>query len=294
MNLRQLRSLNAIMQHGSFAAAADHLGLSHAAVSIQMQQLEEFLGAELFNRQNRPVELTQHGIRIADSASEVLEKLETLRQLASGQKIAGSITIGFIPTCVHHLLPPVLTAIREQFPDLQGKVKSGLSGELSAAVMRRELDYALLTSPPGGIPELNVTDIASEPLYVIGPISQTGMQSDEELVRSMPFIAFNKRTWVGQQIAARLQQRGIYLNEAIEIDSLEAIENLVVSGFGVSILPRRLHAGIDLTKLVQIPFCDPVETRKLALIQHRDSKNSSIDDAIRNIFIALPEHNPDS
>ena len=58
MNLRQLRSLHAIYRQGSFAAAGDRIGLTHAAISMQMQQLESQLGVELFDRSSRPVELT--------------------------------------------------------------------------------------------------------------------------------------------------------------------------------------------------------------------------------------------
>ena len=287
MNLRQLRSLRAIYQQGSFAAAGDRIGLSHAAVSMQMHQLETALGVELFDRSCRPVGLTAEGIRIAHLAGEVLDKIDNIKQVAGGADTLGSISIGFIPTSVPNLLPRVLTAIRELYPDLQVRVKSGLSGELSAAVLRREIDFALLTTPVVEIPELDITEIAAEPFYVIGPRSMTEAASDEALIRAMPYIAFNRRTWVGQHIAARLQQRGIHVNEAIEIDSLPAIENLVADGFGVSIVPRLLHTRFDSAKLVQIPFCDPVDTRRLCLIQHTRRPRSRIDDAIKSIFTEL-------
>ena len=288
MNLRQLRSLHAIYRQGSFAAAGDRIGLTHAAISMQMQQLESQLGVELFDRSSRPVELTAEGIRVAHLAAEVLDKVDHIQQFAGGAESLGSISIGLIPTSVPNLLPRVLTAIREQYPDLQVKVKSGLSGELSAAVVRREIDFALLTTPAIEIPELEITEIAAEPFYVIGPRSMTDAASDEALIRAMPYIAFNRRTWVGQHIAARLQQRGIHVNEAIEIDSLPAIENLVADGFGVSIVPRLLHTRLDDSKLVQIPFCDPVDTRRLALVEHVRRPRSRIDDAIKSIFANLP------
>ena len=210
MNLRQLRTLTTILEQGSFAAAGDHIGLSHAAVSVQMNQLESTLAAELFDRSSRPVKLTADGVRIAQLAGEVLDKVENLRLEASGAKTSGAVSIGFIPTCVHHLLPRVLDAIRKTFPDLQVSVKSGLSSELAAAVVRRELDFALVTTPIAEIPELDITPIASEPFYVIGPAGAT-VENDASLLRSLPYIAFNKRTWVGQHIAAKLQQRGIHI-----------------------------------------------------------------------------------
>jgi DNA-binding transcriptional LysR family regulator len=287
MNLRQLRSITTILETGSFAAAGDRIGLSQAAISVQMNQLESELGVNLFDRSSRPVTLTAEGLRIAHLAGEVLDKVENIRLEAQGAQVSGSVSMGFIPTSVHHLLPRVLDALRKQFPELQVSVKSGLSGELAAAVVRRELDYALLTTPVTEIPELQITAIASEPFCVIGPAG-VEIESDAELLRSMPYIAFSKRTWVGQHIAAKLQQRGIHLIESIEIDSLEAIENLVADGFGVSIVPRRLHASLDHQKLVQIPFGNPVDTRQLALVQHISKPISRFDTAIRKIFHDLP------
>lgn len=288
MNLRQLRSLTTILDRGSFVAAGEQIGLSQAAISVQMRQLETTLGVDLFDRSSRPVALTAEGVRIARLAGEVLDKIDNIRLEASGAKISGSVSIGFIPTSVHNLLPRVLNALRKQFPELQVSVKSGLSGELAAAVIRRELDYALLTAPVVEIPELDITAIASEPYYVIAP-ANTSIESDAELLRSKPYIAFNKSTWVGQHIAARLQQRGIHLTESIEIDSLEAIENLVADGFGVSIVPRRLHSIMDPQKLVQVPFGDPIDTRQLTLVQHSSKPVSRFDTSIRNIFVDLPK-----
>ena len=288
MKLRQLRSLSAVKKLGSFAAAGNQIGLSHAAISVQMQQLENSLGVELFDRSHRPVVLTAAGMRIAGIADDVEQKLEHIRQVALGTEAQSSVSIGFIPTCVQNLLPRVLNQLRQEFPELQVKVKSGLSGELSAAIVARELDYALLTTPSIEIPELEILEIGSEPLYVIGPLSHAGLESDAALVRALPYIAFNKRTWVGQHIAARLQQRGIHVTESIEIDSLEAIENLVANGFGVSIVPQRLHTEFDRRKLIPIPFGNPVEVRQLALVQHANRSISQIDRAVHRIFQQLP------
>lgn len=289
MNLRQLRSLSAILQQGSFAAAGDRIGLSHSAISVQMQQLENSLGAELFDRGRRPVALTVEGARIANIAGEILDQLETIKQVANGAESMDSVAIGFIPTTVQYLLPRVLQALGREFPELQVRVKSGLSGELAAAVARRELDYALLTTPAVEIPELDITAVASEPFYVIAPADRAGVSADDELLRSMPYIAFSRRTWVGQHIAAKLQQRGIHIRESIEIDSLEAIENLVAMGFGVSIVPRRLHAASNPENILQIPFGTPVDTRQLALVQPASRALTRLDQAIKKIFTDLPD-----
>ena len=106
-------------------------------------------------------------------------------------------------------------------------------------------------------------------------------------MRQLPYIGFNRRTWVGQQIAAKLQQRGIHVNESIEIDSLEAIENLVAEGFGASIIPQRLHSDLHAKRLIRLPFGDPAEPRELSLGWHAAGADSQIDTAIKSIFLEL-------
>ena len=101
------------------------------------------------------------------------------------------------------------------------------------------------------------------------------------------YISFSKRTWLGQKITTTLQMRGILTEEIMEIDSLDAIEDLVTQGFGVSIVPKRLLAESVQSTLTQIPFGDPVEGRNLVLIERRDSSQPSIDKFVHSIFSRL-------
>ena len=284
MNLRQLRTLHAFLDQGSLSGAGDLVGLSHSAVSVQMQQLEAELDAALFDRSCRPPRLTDKGRQIAELARSVLGEIDKIRVIAAGQTVAGIASIGFVPTTLQTLLPFALNALRERYPELQVVVKSDLSSELAAMVLRRELDFAILTSPIVANPELEVTEIASEPLYVIGPPERSDAMSDAALVRSMRFISFSRKTWLGQQIAARLQSRGIHVDEVMEVDSLDAIERLVRDGFGVSIVPQRLLADELSDQLVRIAFCNPVEERKLVLVQNRRRPATELDAAVRSIF----------
>lgn len=268
VNLRQIRTLCAFLEQGSFSATGDRVGLSHSAVSVQMQQLEDELGTPLFDRRSKPPVLTATGVEVATIGRGVLAQIEKMRAIAKGEDVANEVSIGFVPTTLQNLLPAVLQELRNSHPQTRVNVKSAMSGELAAAVIRREMDFAILTSPITEIPDLNISEIAAEPMYVIGPDSQIGISDDAELARSMPFIAFSKRTWLGRQIMARLQTRGIYVDEVMEVDSLETIEQLVADGFGVSIVPQRLLARPLADKLASVPFCDPVEMRKLVLVNH--------------------------
>ena len=92
----------------------------------------------------------------------------------------------------------------------------------------------------------------------------------------MPFISFNKKSWLGQQISARLQSRGIFVQEVMELDSIDTIESLVAQGFGVSIVPQRLLANPLSSQLTKISFCDPAESRKLVLVSNNGNPNHQL------------------
>jgi DNA-binding transcriptional LysR family regulator len=276
MNIRQLKSLVTFHEEGSFAAAGEKLGLSHSAISVQMQQMEEELAAALFDRSSRPAQLTPLGLTIAHQAAKTLEQFRLIEKTAAGEVLQTSISIGFVPTTMQSLLPAVLNQLRNDHPDLQVKVKTSLSGELAEAVSRQELDFAFLTSPIVATKELTVKEIADEPLYVIGPASCIDAATDAELAQMMPFISFNKKSWLGQQISARLQSRGIFVQEVMELDSIDTIESLVAQGFGVSIVPQRLLANPLSSQLTKISFCDPAESRKLVLVSNNGNPNHQL------------------
>ena len=287
MNLKQLKSLCTILDVGSFAAAGNKIGLTQSAISIQMQQLESELNVVLFNRKTRPPTLTPDGIRIAKTAREVLKHTDRIKQVAEGRPPGDLISMGFVQSCTKHILPSVLDSIRKDHDELRIFIKTGLSNELATSVLHRKLDYALITSPIIDIPELQFTEIKKEPLMVIGPSSLGHITNDTELILSMPFISFSKRTWLGQKITTCLQMKGIHIEETMEVDSLDAIEDLVRQRFGVSIVPKRLLANSFPSTMVEIPFGNPIESRNLVLVERRENSQSGIDKLIHNIFMRL-------
>ena len=286
MNLRQLNTLSAILKLGSFTAAGEYVNLSHSAVSIQMKQLENDLGTILFDRKTRPTGLTVMGEKVALLAQAVIDDVDKIRDIASGEALVGSISIGIVPTASDTLLPLILDGLRSRFPKLQVKVKSDTSAELAALTNRHELDFSILTAPPLEVPGLTITEIAAEPLYAVGPRKYKHLKSDIELLQSGPFIALNKKNWLGQQISRRLQSRSIHVGEIIEINSIGLIENLVVNGIGTSIIPQRHLAPPLSNQMARIPFCKPTATRMLAVLKPDHNRNREIAVAIEEILAA--------
>lgn len=268
MRLDHLTSLIAISEHGSFTAAATAIHLSHSAVSIQMRQLEDQIGAALFDRSTRPPQLTPLGRDYVERARGIIAQVEDLKGLRPRDRLDGKVSFGFVPTTLQTILPAVLTQLQTQFTDLQVTARSGFSKELANAVATGDLDFAFFTA--SGSPRFDVTldPIANEPLYLIAAPDTPKHYSLDQLLRAQPYIAFSPSTWLGQQIFNSLKTRDLSFNPSIELDSIDAVENLVAQGFGVSIVPQRLFADDMASSLRCLPFGGKAECRKLVLASH--------------------------
>jgi DNA-binding transcriptional LysR family regulator len=272
MNLRQLRTLVAIAEQGSFTAAGNAVGLSHSAISLHVKALEQELGVSLVDRARRPPRLTARGAALVGQARRMAALLDEIRALGSDEVLAGSLAVGVVPTAMVHLLPPALARLKALHPKLAIRVRTGLSSELAQAVHMAEIDVAVVTRPDIAPEGLALHRIAREPLVVIAPPGTAG-DSDAELIAAHPFIWFSRKTWAGQQIERLLQARGLHPREAMEVDSLEAIEALVEHGLGVSVVPERTRTSLAAPlapTLRRLPFGSPQTARHLALIE-RDS-----------------------
>lgn len=279
MNLRQLRTLVAIAEQGSFTAAGEAVGLSHSAVSLQIKALEDELGVTLADRTLRPPRLTDRGLALVEQARRIGHILEEIRALGSEGGLAGALALGVVPTALVHPLPRALAHLQAAHPRLSIRVRSGLSGDLAQAVRAGELDTALVTAPalmPEGITSRHVS---AERLELIAAAEIDG---DEiaDLIARHPFIWFSRKTWAGQQIERVLAVRGLRPREAMEVDALDAVEALVRAGLGVSVVPARSgmpQAGPDLRRIA-LDGEDAV--RRLCLIERELHPRAHIVDAL--------------
>lgn len=285
MDLRHLRTLIAIAEHGSFAAAGDAIGLTQSAVSLHVKALEEDLETKLFDRTTRPPRLNTRGRNLVDRAREIVEKCESLTDIVTGEALSGSLDIGSVPTLLSGILPPALSAIRQSHPDLRIRVSSGLSADLVGRVHKGELDAAVVTEPSQLQTGLSWHMFAEEPLMVIAPKGTIGV-TDRELLDAGPFIRFQRFAWAGRLIDTHLKDRGIRVHTGMEIDSLEAIASMVAHGLGVSVVPDR--AGADLPGgIVKVPFGDPPLCRVIGVVERRDNPKAHLTRALVEILSGL-------
>jgi len=287
MSLRQLETLVAIADAGSFHAAADRLGITQSAVSMQMKALEADLRISLFDRARRPPSLRETTAPLVDRARRILRLYQEFRLGAQVTgAIAGTLRIGVIPTASTGILPDALALLRERTPRLQVRIENELSTELIRRVERGTLDAAILTEPARMNIGLSARAILRERLLVAAPGDSPG-ETDAELLTALPFVRFNRRAGVGLIIDAALRERGIVVQERMELDSIESILMMVSRGLGAAVAPERSISESQRAMLKCVPFGEPPVYRAVALVERSSGDSAALTDALHAALVEV-------
>lgn len=238
--IRELKTLMAVAQEGTFAAAGNKIGLTQAAVSAQMKRLEEALGIALFERKGRAAILTQRGQETLRQAHALLTLYSTLGASMAGQPTTQRINIGAIASIQRSLLPEALARFYHAYSECRTRVVPGLSMELVNQVDAGELDMAVIIRPPFSLhSDLRWTTLAHEPFRLIVPRHIDGDQW-QELIARQPFIRYDRASFGGRQVDRFLRDNHCNVREVCEVDELEAIVKLVAKGVGVALVPQAM------------------------------------------------------
>ena len=278
MSLRSLRILATIAGKGTFAAAADQLGLTQSAISLQVKKLEDELGVQLFERGGRSPKLNMNGHYVVERASEILLIYDEMKgRLSPVDGVQGLLTLGAVPTVITGSLPPALRRLRTRYQDMHVKLVSGLSTELVRKVEEGDLDAALTTEPPHAVPpQYEWIPYDEEPFFVVAPVG-AGIKDVTQLFDRFPFVRFDKMAWAGAMVDHELMLQEIRPREVMEFDSLEAALALVEAGLGIAVVPlskSRLEQVRDHFTLT--PFGTPQLTRRVGMYQKRQHPRQAL------------------
>lgn len=280
MSIRQLRTLIAIADQGSFGAAAQVTYVTQSAVSMQMRALEEELRIELFDRARRPPTLNAYGRRLVERARDIVALYDRMVDAASdAHDLSGTLTLGAVPTSFTGLVPKALAAMRTAYPNLQINVVTELSAPLVELLQKGELDAAVLTQPTQGVDGVTWRTVAVEQLVVVAPVDAPGSDA-REILTSHPYIRFSRRAWVGRTVEQALREANITVRVTMELDTLEAISIMVLHGLGASIVPLPCVPHPAPLPLKHVPFGGPHHRRTLVLAEPESHPRRSITGAL--------------
>lgn len=283
MKFEFLMTLNSVLRHGSFASAADDMGLTPSAVSLQMKRLEEYVGQPLFDRSGRTVRPTPLASDLADSIRTALDAVEEARTRHSAA-LSGRVVIGAIRSLQPTMIPLVLREIGDRHPGLAVRVIQGDSGELLDHLKAGRLDGAALIRPTsGGSSRLDWQDLERQPFVFVAP-PDSSETTAEALIARYDWIQFDTSLTSGRTAASHLHRLSPGTRPRFELESIEAVLAMVSAGLGVSIIPRLPVAPTVRAPVRQIPLGVSTPTRQIAFVCRSGDADNRRVRAIRDAF----------
>ncbi|MDR3672407.1 MAG: LysR family transcriptional regulator [Holophaga sp.] len=296
MDLRYLQSFVAVVEFGSLAEAARRLDLTPAAIAARVHELELDLGATLFKRAGRSVHPTEAGMKILDRARSVLRDVRDLRAVAGDGKSLGELRLGVFISAMISVLPPVLRGLYGKHPELNVFVELGHSVDLCRQVSAGALDAAIVVEPQFALGKnCEWRALVEEPLVVVAPASMAGADP-HVLLRTEPFIRYDRSVLGGQLGDRYLRDQGIRPHQRLEIDGLMAIATLVGQGLGVALIPDWTPMWSSNLDIARVPLPGRPPVRRVGLVWAPDGPRAALADAFlleaREVFGKPPRERP--
>lgn len=260
----------AIAEERSISAAARRLGASVSAVSQQLSNLEQALGAVLVERQVRPFALTPAGELYRSRAQTILnEAAEARSELALGNLSRfGRVNLGMIEDFDADVTPRLLADMGADLRRTRFLLETGASHRLFDLLEARTLDVIVAADVGAAADWAEVHALLEEPFIAAAPRNAVPEGADPLAVLSgLPFVQYTTRHLMGRQIAAHLVRQNLRLEHRFELDSYHAIMAMVAAGAGWTILTPLavMRAGRfrDRADLLPLPFAPLARTISL-------------------------------
>ncbi len=280
MNMAMLSTLAAILERGSFAAAAQQVGCTPSAVSLQVKQLEVWFGQPLFDRSARIVKPTSLALEAGVVAREMIARLDALRARPA-MAVAGRVRLGAIASVQSDALPQALRRLRDLHPALDIEVSPIVDSDpLLGALKAAQIDLAVLVRPQGGgSSRLIWQNLARQPYVMLVPAVVTA-GTPQELLRRFDLIRYDPALTGGRLAAQYVRQAFPQARSIMDLRSIDAIVAMVSAGLGVSIVPQPRRALLRAHGVQELRLARNAPTRQIAMVRRNADAGSRNLDAV--------------
>lgn len=187
---QQLRVFVAVAEKGHFSRAAAVLYMSQPAVSQHIRALEQSVGAQLLERNHKQVRMTRAGEIVYAHAKEILGSYGRMQKLVDdlGSRAGGSLAIGASPTFGEYILPRVLAALRQQYPEVEPSVIIGKTAAVADKVRAGELDVGIVHGQPQDMKPLRADKLADDRMVLVASPNHPLIELADEQENAWPSV----------------------------------------------------------------------------------------------------------
>lgn len=277
-----IRAFVTVARAGHFGKAAAQLNLSASALTVQVRQLEGWLGVHLLDRSPRHVALTSAGRQNLGAMEKLLMDLDNL--VEQNQDLAaikrGVVEIAALPSLCSGVLPPILKAFSDAHPGVELRLRDVVAGQIEDLVRAAEVDFGfgVRTHAASG---LNFQPLLMDRLCLLLPPAHPwndGRTLSLADLDQQPMILTGRDSSVRMQVERLFEAQGLTLNRRCEANYMSTVIALVTQGLGISLLPESAVQGHD--PLVALRLDAPELSRSLGLITRVDTRLSPAAEAL--------------
>jgi LysR family hydrogen peroxide-inducible transcriptional activator len=290
MTITQLKYVLAVAEYRNFTIASEHCFVTQPTLSMQIQKLEDELDILIFNRNKKPIELTEIGEKIIQQAKIVIDESKRINHIVNEQKghVGGDFRLGIIPTIMPTLLPLFLKTFVRKYPKITLKIEELTTEQIVKKLNDGNIDAAIAATPlkndsikelpiynepfVGFVPDdhplfkkktLHVNDLEGQDILVL----EDGHCFKDNIVNLCQTMNFEKRKF------------------QLHSGSFETLIQLSKEGLGMTLLPylNTQHINEDAKKNI-IEFSEPAPAREVSIIYHKSQlKNNLIGELKKTI-----------
>lgn len=274
VTLRQLRYFDALARHVHFGRAAEACAISQPALSMQIKELEELLGTELFERGARQLRLTVFGDAFTPRARAILRSVDELADFAraSQERLTGRLRIGMIPTIAPYLLPRIIASLTRTHAELDLYVRETQTQKLLQELAEGRLDAAIVALPVSE-PALIEVALFAENFLLVRPASDAGTPvPSRETLREMRLLLLEEGHCFRDQALSFCDTDGSRPREVLDASSLTTLVQMVSAGIGITLIPEMAVEVETRSASVSISrFKNPQPSRTIGMIWRKTS-----------------------
>ncbi|MGG7566033.1 LysR substrate-binding domain-containing protein [Rhodovulum sp. DZ06] len=274
LTLRQLRYFKALAREGHFGRAAEASAVSQPALSMQIKELEEHLGAALFERGARRVRLTGLGREFELRVDEILRQVDELGELAriSRDRLAGPLRIGVIPTIAPYLLPRLISDLSRAHDGIDIRLRETVTPRLLEELGDGRIDLAILALPVSE-PSLTEVPLFEEEFVLVRPEGEAGRPvPDGEALREMRLLLLEEGHCFRDQALTFCNMHNAPPREIMNGSSLATLVQMVGAGIGVTLIPQMAVAVETRSAAVSVDrLAAPRPSRTIGLVWRRST-----------------------
>ena len=288
MTITQLRYALAVAEHKNFTKAAKHIFVTQPTLSMQIHKLEEELGVEIFNRNKKPIVLTQVGHKIIEQARNIVNESSRIQDIVEQQKgyIGGEFKLAIIPTVMPTLLPMFLKNFINRYDKVNLKILELNTADLLKKLKSGQIDAAIAATP------LETENIIERPLYYEPFVGY--IPSDHKL-HSKPHLSpedldiddillLEDGHCFKDNILNICKNRSSHLDLPYQIESgsFETLIKLSEEGLGMTLLPYLNTLELSEKQKQNLRyFKNPKPAREISLLYHKSELKLQIIKALQ-------------